>query len=67
MRILISNDDGIQSKGINQLRMDLELDQENEIYVVAADRERSATGHKITMHRPLRVKEWSYPDSKTRG
>ena len=67
MRILISNDDGIQSKGINQLRMDLELEQENEIYVVAPDRERSATGHKITMHRPLRVKEWSYPDSKSRG
>ncbi|MGI5942753.1 MAG: 5'/3'-nucleotidase SurE [Pelotomaculaceae bacterium] len=67
MRILISNDDGIQSKGINQLRMDLELEQENEIYVVAPDRERSATGHKITMHRPLRVKEWSYPDSKTIG
>ena len=65
MRILISNDDGIQAEGINQLRMDLE--QENEIYVVAPDRERSATGHKITMHRPLRVKEWTYPDSRTKG
>ena len=32
-----------------------------------SDRERSATGHKITMHRPLRVKEWSYPNSKTIG
>ncbi len=65
MRILISNDDGIQAKGINELRKSLQ--DENEIYVVAPDRERSATGHKITMHRPLRVVDWQYPGTGAKG
>ena len=58
MRILISNDDGIHAEGITELRKTLE--ELAEIYVVAPDRERSACGHKITMHRPLRVKEITY-------
>jgi 5'-nucleotidase len=65
MRILISNDDGIEAEGINQLR--LFLQEDHDLFVVAPDRERSATGHKITMDRPLRVKERSYPGSKTKG
>jgi 5'-nucleotidase len=65
MRILISNDDGIEAEGINQLR--LFLQEEHELFVVAPDRERSATGHKITMDRPLRVKEHAYPGSRTQG
>jgi 5'-nucleotidase len=65
MRILISNDDGIDAEGINQLRVFLQ--DEHELYVVAPDRERSATGHKITMDRPLRVKERIYPGSKVMG
>lgn len=64
MRILISNDDGINSQGIIELRKVLECFAE--IYVVAPDRERSACGHKITMHRPLRVKEIVYSE-KSRG
>jgi len=67
MRILISNDDGINAKGINQLRKSLEEYAEMEIFVVAPDRERSATGHKITMHRPLRVKEQFYPGANSKG
>lgn len=58
MRILISNDDGIHADGITELRKTLE--ELAEIYVVAPDRERSACGHKITMHRPLRVEEITY-------
>jgi len=65
MRILISNDDGINAEGINQLRKSLE--EHAEIFVVAPDRERSATGHKITMHRPLRVKEQVYPGTNSKG
>ncbi|MDD3653002.1 MAG: 5'/3'-nucleotidase SurE [Desulfotomaculaceae bacterium] len=65
MRILISNDDGINAEGINVLRQSLETDAE--IFVVAPDRERSATGHKITMHRPLRVKEQVYPGTNSKG
>lgn len=65
MRILISNDDGIEAEGINQLRVFLQED--HELFVVAPDRERSATGHKITMDRPLRVKERDYPGSNAKG
>lgn len=65
MRILISNDDGINAEGITRLRKSLE--NYAEIFIVAPDRERSATGHKITLHRPLRVKEQAYPGSNAKG
>ncbi len=68
MRILISNDDGIYADGIIALRERLEKVREIEkIFVVAPDRERSAIGHGITMHRPLRAREVKYPSPKSRG
>ena len=65
MHILISNDDGIQAPGINRLRQSLE--EIAQVYVAAPDRERSATGHQITMHKPLWAKEYHYPGSNTLG
>lgn len=53
MRILVSNDDGIVAPGIQALA--LALATEHEVTVVAPDRERSATGHALTLHKPLRV------------
>jgi 5'-nucleotidase len=53
MRILVSNDDGIEAPGIFHLSG--ALAQEHEVYVVAPDRERSAMGHALTLHRPLRA------------
>ncbi|MFZ5632230.1 MAG: 5'/3'-nucleotidase SurE [Bacillota bacterium] len=68
MRVLISNDDGIFANGITALRERLEKVEEIEkIYVAAPDRERSAIGHGITMHRPLRAKEVNYPSPKSTG
>lgn len=68
MRILISNDDGIFADGIIVLRERLEkVDEIKRIYVVAPDRERSAIGHGITMHRPLRAKEVKYGSPKSAG
>ena len=55
MKILISNDDGISALGIQSL-MEV-LCKEHEVYVVAPDRERSAAGHSLTLHTPLRVEE----------
>lgn len=55
MKILVSNDDGILSNGIRALIEALSLD--NDVYVVAPDRERSAAGHSLTLHTPLRVEE----------
>ena len=55
MKILISNDDGIAANGIRVLTK--ELAQEHDVYVIAPDRERSAAGHSLTLHTPLRVEE----------
>ena len=55
MRILISNDDGIVANGIRALSET--LSEEHEVYVIAPDRERSAAGHSLTLHTPLRVEE----------
>lgn len=57
MRILVSNDDGINARGIRALAKRLSEDAGNEVYVVAPDRERSATGHGLTLHKPLRADE----------
>lgn len=55
MLILITNDDGIQSPGITCLAESLSA--LGEIVVVAPDRERSAVGHALTLHAPLRADE----------
>ena len=55
MNILVTNDDGIQSEGIAALANALK--SLGNVYVVAPDRERSAAGHSLTLHFPLRVEE----------
>ncbi|MCA0376165.1 MAG: 5'/3'-nucleotidase SurE [Gemmatimonadetes bacterium] len=52
MRILLSNDDGILAKGLGVLERAAE--PLGELYVVAPDREQSATSHSLTLHHPLR-------------
>lgn len=55
MKIMVTNDDGINAIGIRALA---EAMQEiGEVVVVAPDRERSAVGHSLTLHSPLRVFE----------
>lgn len=53
MRILLVNDDGVYSAGLQTLRATLERARGVELYVVAPDRPRSASGHAITLHKPL--------------
>lgn len=55
MRILVSNDDGIHARGIQTLAATLAT--KHSVTVVAPDRERSAMGHALTLHKPLRVDE----------
>ncbi|MFA7572146.1 MAG: 5'/3'-nucleotidase SurE [Lutispora sp.] len=52
MRILVSNDDGINSTGIINLAK--ALTKLGKVTVVSPEAERSASGHSITMHKPLR-------------
>ena len=58
MRILLTNDDGIHSKGIFALAK--ELIKFAEVIIVAPEREQSAIGHAITMHQPLRSKKINF-------
>lgn len=57
MNILIANDDGIAANGIRALTEELSKYHDYNVYVVAPDRERSAAGHSLTLHTPLRVEE----------
>ena len=52
--IFLTNDDGFYSKGIDVLRQHLE--DLADVFIVAPDRERSATSLSLTLHSPLRVK-----------
>ncbi len=52
MRLLLSNDDGILARGLAALER--AASPMGEVYVVAPDREQSATSHSLTMHHPLR-------------
>ena len=56
MKILVTNDDGIDSAGIAALKKS--LSEIAEVTVVAPRQEQSAVGHGITMQIPLRVQEY---------
>ncbi|MDE2125324.1 MAG: 5'/3'-nucleotidase SurE [Armatimonadetes bacterium] len=60
MRILVTNDDGVYSPGLLALKQS--LSNLGEVVVVAPDRPRSATGHAITLHKPLRIRAVKLPD-----
>lgn len=55
MRILATNDDGIFSEGLKVLAE--ALAEVGEVTVVAPDREQSASGHSLTLNRPLRIQK----------
>ncbi len=60
MRILITNDDGVTSPGILELAR--ALSKKHEVVIVAPESERSASGHAITIHFPIWVKEVDMDD-----
>lgn len=53
MRILLSNDDGIEAPGI--LALERELSAFGEVWTVAPATQQSAKSHALSMHKPLRV------------
>lgn len=65
MRVLITNDDGISSPGLQALVRAFE--EVAETFVVAPEHERSATGHAITLHKPLRAQPMTIPGSSIRA
>jgi 5'-nucleotidase len=60
MNIMVTNDDGIHAVGIRALAEAMK--ELGNVTVVAPDRERSAVGHSLTLHSPLRIfelhKDW---------
>lgn len=54
LRILVSNDDGVQAPGLLTLKIALEA-AGHLVTVCAPNRPRSASGHAITLHKPLRI------------
>jgi len=53
--ILVTNDDGVHAPGI--IALFKAMKEIGDAYIVAPDRERSAVGHALTLHRPLKVEE----------
>ncbi|MEG0156865.1 MAG: 5'/3'-nucleotidase SurE, partial [Anaerovoracaceae bacterium] len=55
MKILVANDDGIKAEGI--ARLVEALSSIADVYVAAPHTQRSATGHGITVGKPITIKE----------
>lgn len=56
MRILITNDDGINAKGLEVLRS-IALSLSPDVWMVAPETNQSGTAHSMTLHEPLRLRE----------
>jgi 5'-nucleotidase len=65
VRVLITNDDGIQATGLHALRRALREIDGLEVHVVAPDSNRSATARSITTRSPLWVEEVPFDDGST--
>lgn len=56
MRILVTNDDGINAKGLDVLRT-IALGLSPDVWVVAPETNQSGTAHSLTLHQPLRLRQ----------
>lgn len=63
MRVLLTNDDGVYAPGLLALKQAVQ--SLGEIFVVAPERPRSAAGHSITLHKPLRIQQVTLSDGST--
>src|SRR3954466_14650313 len=62
MRVLLTNDDGIDAEGLQRLRMELLGVDGVELQVIAPDGNRSAIGRGITTRRALAVERVEFGD-----
>ncbi|TCJ15722.1 5'/3'-nucleotidase SurE [Rubrobacter taiwanensis] len=63
MRVLLTNDDGIDAPGIQALKR--ELERVGEVLAIAPDRNRSGVGRSISIATPLHVEERTLADGST--
>src|SRR3954464_9638315 len=62
LRVLLTNDDGIDAEGLQTLRRALAALDDIELAVVAPDENQSATARSISIRRPLWVEEIGFDD-----
>lgn len=65
MYLLLTNDDGVDSPGIQALYEAVAAVEGVEVVVIAPDHNWSISGHNKTMDRPLRIKEVVWPNGVT--
>jgi 5'-nucleotidase len=65
LRVLLTNDDGIEAEGLQALRRKLAALDDVRLAVIAPDSNRSATARSITFRRPLWVTELTFDDGTT--
>src|SRR5271166_3065707 len=58
MRILITNDDGIDAPGLDVLQK-IAQDLSGDVWVVAPETDQSGAAHSLTLHEPLRLRKLS--------
>lgn len=62
VRVLVTNDDGIEADGLQSLRRALRALDDVEVDVIAPDSNRSATARSITTRSPIWVEEMEFAD-----
>ncbi|MDQ8044941.1 MAG: 5'/3'-nucleotidase SurE [Solirubrobacteraceae bacterium] len=62
MRLLLTNDDGIEAEGLHAIRAALLRIPDVELMVIAPDGNRSATGRSITTRRPIVSRHVTFAD-----
>jgi 5'-nucleotidase len=58
MRILITNDDGIEAPGLDVLQK-IAQDLSDDVWIVAPETDQSGAAHSLTLHEPLRLRKLS--------
>ncbi|MDX2289832.1 MAG: 5'/3'-nucleotidase SurE [Hyphomicrobiaceae bacterium] len=66
MRILVTNDDGINADGLGVLE-DIARELSDDVWVVAPETNQSGTSHSLTLHEPLRCREIAERHYAVRG
>ena len=56
MRILLTNDDGIDSPGLHALRQ-IAAELSGDVWIVAPETNQSGASHSLTLHEPLRLRQ----------
>jgi 5'-nucleotidase len=58
MRILLTNDDGIEAPGLDVLQK-IAADLSDDVWIVAPETDQSGAAHSLTLHEPLRLRKLS--------